>query len=1050
MPVQLKVSNSIKSLSEELARELKNNTSVFRPVYIVTQTEGMNNWLKMQLAEKLGIAANIRFIKPNDLIHKIYNILGGKYSQSVASHDLNWLLFKALDENDFKRRWPDIAAYYQDTFVNSDKKRMAMAEKMADLFDQYQIYRTDVIENWNENKTEDSWQKDLWLRTREMAGEHFPDKTMVGKYILEMLENPENGERLNKSLPVIYFFGLSLITTYHLKLINKIGEFSGVQFLIQNPAPEDYWFDEKPERVINYMIQKGWRDPKEESLANPLLVSWGKLIQDTFLLLFQDEDTLNLYTEIDLKMPGDDSLLTAIQYAIYNNQKNDLDFTDKLHDNSITINSCFNPVRELEVLYNYLVGLIDLRNEELSARDIVVMVSDIDKYASYIRAVFDNAPYKFKYTIADESFVSEDGVLSALMALLSMNEQQFTSEKVVSLLDYSVLRKNFKIEDTLKVREWVNAANIRFGIKGERAEESDFVSWDYGLKRMMFGLCMSGAEEYGEGENSFYPLDLIEGFETEMASRFVYFVNSLTDSVKSRKRKRNIGEWINYVEETLQRFIGERAEVEEEDYNELLNQLEKYNLLQELYTEEVSYEVFLYNFLPTLSSASRNRSFANRGITFCSLVPMRSIPFKVVALLGLDFDKFPRKDKRLSFDLMNIEKRKGDRNLKENDKHLFLETLLSAEKYLYISYTGQSVRDNSKLPPSALVDELIDFIAVNTQNPDESRTKLIKNHPLHGFSKKYNTASDKDLYSYLLNNETEEVKLTGTEEAEAFNFDEISIQSIEKFVKEPVKFYYNKVLNIYDNTEELSLAETELFDFNHLQLWSLKNQLLEVDDEEIEDFRLKSVKLGKLPLKNKGLALIEKTNEEIAFVKNELFRLTNEEQEETADINLKIGNSLITGKIGGIYNQNLICYSFSKYENKYLFFAYLRFLLLTASDIAVEVKFISSTKGKLLHYPKISKAEAVEELSKIVDLYIKGHQEMQSFDYAFGVSEKTIENQNFNEYLSKINDYFGDYKGKGNAFQRKEYRNGFYKKEKSFEIFIEMAKIVLLPLAEFR
>src|SRR5690625_6591945 len=128
---------------------------------------------------------------------------------------------------------------------------------------------------------------------------------------------------------------------------------------------------------------------------------------------------------------------------------------------------------------------------------------------------------------------------------------------------------------------------------------------------------------------------------------------------------------------------------------------------------------------------------------------MRSIPFKVVGLLGMNFDKFPRIDKRQSFDLMLKERKRGDRNVKDNDKHLFLETIISAQDYLYISYIGQSVKDNSTLPPSALIDELIDFISVRSENPDFVRENFIQNHPLHGFSKKYNSTNEK-LYSYLL------------------------------------------------------------------------------------------------------------------------------------------------------------------------------------------------------------------------------------------------------------------------------------------------------------
>src|SRR5690606_29976666 len=130
-------------------------------------------------------------------------------------------------------------------------------------------------------------------------------------------------------------------------------------------------------------------------------------------------------------------------------------------------------------------------------------------------------------------------------------------------------------------------------------------------------------------------------------------------------------------------------------------------------------------------------------------IPMRSIPFKVVALLGLNYDAFPRKEKNSAFSLIGAHQ-PGDRNIRDNDKHLFLETIVSAKEHLYLSYTGRSVRDNSELPPSVLVDELLDYIASGTTGEKNTRDALIVQHPLHGFSNRYNR-SDKRLYSFLIN-----------------------------------------------------------------------------------------------------------------------------------------------------------------------------------------------------------------------------------------------------------------------------------------------------------
>src|SRR5690606_25973970 len=152
--------------------------------------------------------------------------------------------------------------------------------------------------------------------------------------------------------------------------------------------------------------------------------------------------------------------------------------------------------------------------------------------------------------------------------------------------------------------------------------------------------------------------------------------------------------------------------------------------------EKVGFDVFKHSFLNNLSLETRSGNFASGGITFCSLIPMRSIPFKVVSVLGLGFDKFPRKEVPLNFNLMQQNAKRGDRNIKDNDKHLFLETILSAQEHLYLSYIGKNSKDNASLPPSAIVDELIDYIASGINLDDALvRQQLVFQHPLHNFTK---------------------------------------------------------------------------------------------------------------------------------------------------------------------------------------------------------------------------------------------------------------------------------------------------------------------------
>ncbi|MCZ2100198.1 MAG: exodeoxyribonuclease V subunit gamma [Chitinophagales bacterium] len=1049
MSIHLQVSNALKSLSSQLAQSLKNNPSVFEPIYIVTQTEGMNNWLRLQLAEKLGIAANIHFIKPNDAIHKIYQALGGKYQESISSHDLTWLLYIALDEPTFKEKYRYISTYYTQSGAQQHRKRLALAEKMADLYDQYQIYRTDLIKAWNEDKGSDHWQKTLWRRAKEIGGEQFPDKTMVSDYIIEALQDPEKAHNLKKKLPILYFFGLSLITEYHIRLISRIAEYTDIVFMMQNPAPEDYWFEDMSEKFMDYMKRKGRIAQDEKSVANPLLVGWGKLVQDTFSLLFQDDKNLNFYEETGLIPPLTDSLLHKIQHSIYHNQKDNIVFSQAdIHDNTLTINACFNPVREVEVLYNYLVHLVEENPKTISARDIVVMVSDIDVYASYIRAVFDNAPYPFKYSIADESYAESDSISNTLIQLLNISEQDFTSEKVVSLLDYSAIRSRFGITDTAAIRTWTQAANIRFGFKGEKINDTRYVSWEYGMQRLMYGLCMSGNEAYSLGDESFYPMDLVEGGESFEVVRYVHFVQTLQQFIQRRKGKKNLTWWVQYINDVMTTFIGDVEDNQDEDYRHLQQQLGRYNLVAGIFKDEISYEVFSHHFMPILNNTRRSHTYASRGITFCSLIPMRSIPFKVVALLGMNYDKFPRKDKRVSFDIMLTHPQKGDRNIRENDKHLMLETLMSAEDRLYISYIGQNIKDNSTLPPSALVDELIDFISGHSDNPDDIRKNFTQKHPLHSFSRKYN-AQNPRLYAYIPKSKKSILWTMNQEIHEIPTKTEIQIDRFIAFFKDAIRAYYNQTLNIYFEEIDYSLSETECFELDTLEKWKIKNQLIQTEPINIPDLQQYLVKTSNFPLKNKGILELEDSLENIAFSKDAFIKLTDGLSKSNISILLPIEDMNLSGSIGNIYGNQHISYSFSKNDNSNKFSAYVAYLLLTASGIDIQSVFISNTNGTIQYGKKLDKSKAIAHLKALIGYYQLGHTTLIPFSFKIHNSENSKDNNlaDFKKRIKSIleNPNFTDSK----LYLTHAYNHGYFDTEHTFDLFTEIDTLIRDLISDF-
>lgn len=1054
MPIYLNASSSLESLAKNLSSKLSaSGKSVFEPHYIITQTDGMNNWLKLQIAGHLGIAANCRFLKPNDLIHQLYYMLGGKYGDILSSGNLCWLLYKIMGSKGFTSRYRFVSDYYLKT-DNSEARRLGLAQQIADRFDQYQIYRPEMIRKWNERSTNDlndaDWQQYLWVHAQAQCSGKLPDKTKIGAHILKTLKETKEDLFAQVPLQEVHLFGISIITEYHLQILHELSAKADIHFHILNPAPDVYWFDERSERQLSIWAAKGYKATEGMAIGNTLLTGWGKVLQDMFRMMFQYEDFLNGYEEIQAELPQPDTLLRKLQYDIHTASTTDRQpiTASDLQDGSVCFSSCYTIVREVEALYNYLVHLVDKRGAVLAPRDIVVMVSNVDKYAPYIKAVFANAPHKFRYTIADESMASGDSIVDALIGLLTITEEGFKAEDVLQLLELSPIRGRFGIADMAHMRRLVNAANIRFGIDGREEDDTRFVSWRQGLRRIMYGICMSGSPEYGDSEDYFYPLDIIEGRNAQDAVRFCQFAERLMDAVQERGGKRTIADWAAYAERLLQNFIAEPEDDIQSEYSTILSILTDYSKVEQWMDDTIPYEVFSRSLSQRLGSTQRSSLYANGGITFCSMIPMRSIPFKVVALLGMGMD-IPRRERMPSFDLISREPRLGDRNIKENDKHLFLETILSAKEYLYISYLGRNAKDNGTVPPSILVDELLDYIEGGLVDDELVRESLITEHPLLGFSHLYNKGDEK-LYSYTTH-AAAEPPIVLKEEAVPFAvITDVDLDDLVRFFHNPFKAYYNKRLGIYYEESEELLADKEIFSLDNLQQWSFKHQLLTLDDAAIEKLRESALRKGELPLRSMAKVTLQQIEQIVQPVREQYIAFTEGGEPQSLTVTLVIDGCTFTGTIHHVFSGKQIYTCWSKKNTKHKMKAYICHLAGVASGLLTETVFLSAEGNEVLKTAAISADAAKKSLAALIHMYKAGHQDILPFcaEIAWEKEEKELEEMGWAEFQKALNSQLDHYKFPcTDPYIMREYRNDYWQ-EHLLEQYKEVHRAVVSPLKQ--
>ena len=1080
MALSIFSSNDVLSLKNTIGERIKKQVLTmdpFKPVYIVTQTEGMNVWLKTKLAEQLDITANIIFLNPNDLVTRVNKIIGGPTFDTFPKESVSWALYELLATNEFlnKYRTDPAVNYYKienDPLINfDDAKRYALAAQLSDLFDQYQIYRHGMIQDWNDEKNDNPcFQEYLWRKLKIKLGDKLQDKTIARKNIIHCFESNETTklDLVKNEFIELHFFGLSIFTPFHFEIFEKLASINdfNLNFYLLNPSPEEYWYEDKPEKTI---LKWALKYPnKAITQGNGLLTNWGKVIQDTFFLFFKNDENINNYSS-DLVPVSNQKLLGKLQNDILSNniEKTKIFTEADLIDKSFQIHSSYNKAREVEALYNAILNIVE-NDKTITSKDIVV-TCDIDEYASYISAVFDTAPIKFKYTIADSVYLQGDSPFKALESLLKINNSNFNAETILQLLDFSCIKKKFGIQNTELVGLIVEKSLFRFGIEGIQDDDSYLYSLSNSIKKIILGISLKIEGTYDE----LYPIDFIEGFDSEEALKFCVFADALVEMLKNRgSAPKSLLEWTTYVDNTAQQFL---FVDNEEDEKELRHQAMIVKQLGNFYvvsdpsycSEEISWNIFVNSFLDLLGKDRRTKRFVSNGITFCSHIPMRSLPYKMVCMLGLDFDKFPRKDKKLSFSKISGTER-GDRSVRENDKHLFLESLMSAKDYFYLSYIGNSSKDNTNIPSSVLVEELITYIADRSVSNNIAQ-KLVTRHPLHSFSTKYNKVETPNLVTYLIDNKTQDIPMkqaAGDDDdapGDTIEVEIIKLGDLISFFKNPIKYYYNKVLKIYYEDQDTLIKVTEMFEMDKLEEWKLKDSLMDLGDMELMDCRDLIIK-GELPSKNMGIAYSEHFKNKISGLHYSYWALRNQalDQEGAVEYN-EYKNDIcldqhttIEGKLDNLFHNQLLGYSLSSNprSRKNLIELYIQYLFLKASNQDVRATFlkINSSSKKVEEYPTINQPTsevALTLLKELVSIFKEGQKRIIPFypDLTLTINSDLFDENVFNEspeefeknlekLLHNIEDYFDD--NKFDKYALNEESKGLFKIEIMEEFYVNI------------
>ena len=724
MPLILYKSNRLEALAEQLADELGRSplSSPFTTERIVVQTQGMAQWLKLELCQRQGIAANLEFPFPRSFLFELMERVLPESPCPIDPTALTWRIMETLKPLLDNPAFTEIGKYLSNPA--DERPLFQLADRIANLFDQYSVYRPEMIDRWiKRTETSDPaerWQAELWRHA--MTGK----LACQGKFLYDLIQaldaNKCNQAHLPERLSV---FGATSLPPIYLDVLERLGNHIPVHLFWLAPCRE-YWGDiSSPGEAQR--IQAGTGDGNS-SLADlhldpghPLLASWGKTGRD-FLKLVVDAEPSDKAE--DFRAPGTKNLLGFLQSGI-------LDLADggasdagqpyevRPDDRSVQIHACHSPLRELQVLRDQLLHWFDT-DEALSPDDILVILPDVEVYAPFVKGVFDSvepgAP-AIPYTLADRGARQQSPLIDGFVALLRLPGSRLTASSVLALFETAAVRRRFGVdeEDLFQIRQWMQRSGTRWGRNSGHREALGLPAfgehtWEHSRDRLLLGYALADGTE--TTFNGTLPCEGVEGTATELLGRWLDFQQQLFAVLDELALPRTLAEWANSLNRALDTlFLPQREEEVAANAIRLANDGLRQEQAASGCEQPIPLPVILERLLPQFDQPPSGKAFLRGTVTFAGLNPMRGIPFRVICLLGMQDGSFPRTPSPLAFDLMAQKPRPGDTSRREDDRYLFLEALLSARDRFYVSYLGQSVRDNSARPPSVVVSELQDYIS---------------------------------------------------------------------------------------------------------------------------------------------------------------------------------------------------------------------------------------------------------------------------------------------------------------------------------------------------
>ncbi len=1001
-------SNRTEALAEALCQLVAEPLGdPFEPEVVVVQGRGMATWLSMELARRHGVSANTEFVYPRSFVQRALQAMLGQEAvpdEALSEDRLLWAvqaeLPALLGDASFER----LRRYVSDD--PKGLKRHQLADRIATLFDQYLVYRPAMIRAWEQGDDGEvpaaqQWQPRLWRAvTHRFAGRH---AAALEEAFLTEAKKRNALSGLPKRLAL---FGVSSLPPLFVRVFGALAPQIETHLFLLSPSPQDWWT----------------RDQADPGTGTSLVTTLGALGADFHHLLHAELDDLGVAVQPHLLFvpPPGDGLLGQLHSEIYElapdptaSGADGARPRSDVADQSITIHACHGPMREVEVLHDQLLDLLTREGSELKPHQIVVMMPDVETYAPLVEAVFEReigTEHYIPYRISDRSVRTDSPVIEAFVRLLELSGSRLPASQVLDLLTQPAIQGRFGFApgDVEQLTRWVVDSGIRWGIDGDDRSRHDQPevhqnTWRFGLDRLLLGYGMPT-----EGLRTFagvLPYDQLEGTQAELLGCLAELCETLFEQLAKLADARPLSAWTVTLGELLDAMVLQDSDTAWE-HEKIRHGLELLATAaaEAGFDEPVDLAVVRSLLERNLDTAHPERGFMTNGVTVCAMVPMRSIPFQVVCLLGMNDGAFPRSGRPVDFDLIAHGPqglRPGDRDRRKDDRYIFLEALMAARERLVVTYTGQSIRDNSERPPSVSVSELLDTLCARwdpAESFDGEKERLaalhrqwVVRHPLQGFSPRYFDGSDSRLFSYAEMYRYGAEQLTPERHAVGPFFEQVlssepspdravPIGELVRFIQDPVAYLMSRRLALHLDIDDLEVADREPVELgfgeqHQLGAAMLSHKLRGVADERSRELARAS---GGLPFGTLGSCSYADLSEPVDQIAAAVAEWRNDDPQPALAVDARLPSGLrLTGEIGGLWGQGLLHHQFSRVRANRMLGFWVRHLVvcwLGGNDQPKRARLIGRAERgpgcRIVTWGKVD--DAAQRLTELCNLYQAG------------------------------------------------------------------------------